>query len=737
VSFGRQKRLLVGWLALLAPLPLPFSDVIGWPVLAVYTLGVLLFLARVRRDPARWLPLWGMNVLGLAYLPVLAADMLVFHRGHLVAPMIHLGMFALLVKLFAMVRERDKWQVAIGIFFIFLAAMGTSVHPTIVLYLAAFLVLGLALLLRFACYHVLADFSRDDPAVGAVPLGRLMAASTAFILLLAVPLFATLPRLRSPYIIGRGSNAGLVQEAAGFSDAVTLDSIDQIRTSRAVVMRVQFEHGSARPETDQETRFKAASYDSYQEGRWRRTPARGLAPRRQGGRFVLAAGEPLRWLHVWLQPLHSRSLPLPVEALQVEPQVAGIEIDQGGAVSLPFLPNTLREYRVGVGDRPMLLGATPAGPGGLTLDMAGVTPRIAGLAARVAGRGTAAERAGRLERHLATGYAYSLDLGGRAADADPIEGFLFTYKSGQCEYFASAMVLMLRAQGIPARLVTGFLGGEYNPFEGYLILRDSNAHAWVEAWLGGREGWQVFDPTPPAGRPEASATGFWLLAHQAWDFVQFRWDRYVLTYGFYDQLELWGELRSLWHGLLGMFERGREAPSADGLAGTVADAAGGRVPGAAADSAPLRWFRWLRWSSWSRWLRQQLLRLRSPWVAAGVAAAVLAALAALAVVALLLWRRLRPPLDSTLAYRRLRRRLDSAGLRVSPALAPLALRALAAARFPAAAEATGQVVTFYVRESFGGRQLAAAERAALRAALLEAESRLGRGDPRSSFGSAR
>ncbi len=726
MSFGRQKRLLVGWLALLAPLPLPFSDVIGWPVLAVYTVGVLLFLARVRRDPARWLPLWGMNALGLAYLPVLAADMLVLHRGHLVAPMIHLGMFALLVKLYAMVRERDKWQVAVGIFFIFLAAMGTSVHPTIVLYLAAFLVLGLALLLRFACYHVLADFSRDDPAVGAVPLGRLMAASTVFILLLAVPLFATLPRLRSPYIIGRGNNTGLTQEAAGFSDAVTLDSIDQIRTSRAVVMRVQFEHGSARPETDQEMRFKAASYDTYQEGRWRRTPARSLAPRRQFGRFVLAAGEPRRWLHVWLQALHSRSLPLPVEALQVEPQVAGIEIDQGGAVSLPFMPNTLREYRVGVGDRPMLLGATPAGPADVTLDMAGVTPRIAGLAARVAGRGTAAERAGRLERHLATGYAYSLDLGGRAADADPIESFLFTYKSGQCEYFASAMVLMLRAQGIPARLVTGFLGGEYNPFEGYLILRDSNAHAWVEAWLDGREGWQVFDPTPPAGRPEASATGFWLLAHQAWDFVQFRWDRYVLTYGFYDQLELFGELRSLWHGLLGMFERGREAPSADGSAGTVADAAAGRARGAAAESV------WLRWLRWSRWLRQQLPRLRSPGGAAGVAAA----LAALAAVALLLRRRLRPPLDSTLAYRRLRRRLDSAGLRVSPALAPLALCSLAAARFPAAAEATGQVVTFYVRESFGGRQLAAAEREALRAALDEAEACLGRGEPRSRAGGA-
>jgi len=718
VSFGRQKRLLVGWLALLAPLPLPFSDVIGWPVLVLYELGVLLFLERARRDAAAWLPLWGMNVLGLAYLPLLGADLLLLHRGHLVAPMIHLGMFALLVKLFAMVRERDKWQVAIGIFFIFLAAMGTSVHPTILLYLGAFLVLGLQLLLRFACFHVLADFSRDDPGLAALPLGRLVALSTAFILLLAVPLFATLPRMRSPYIIGRGDNAGLIQEAAGFSDAVALDSIDQIRTSRAVVMRVQFEHGSARPDADQEMRFKAATYDQYQEGRWRRTPPRGLLPRRQGGRFALAPGSPSRWLHVFLQPLHSRSLPLPVEALQVDPQVAGIELDQGGAVSLPFVPSSLREYEVGIGSRPVLLAATPSGQADLTLDMAGVTPRIAVLAARVARQGNAAERAGRLERHLATGYTYTLDLGGRPTGADPIEGFLFRYKSGQCEYFASAMVLMLRAQGIPARLVTGFLGGEYNPFEGYLILRDSNAHAWVEAYLGDRQGWQVFDPTPLAGRPEASAKGFWLLAHQAWDFVQFRWDRYVLTYGFYDQLEFFGEVRGLWHRLLGLFERGSDAVAAAGPGGSMASAAAAAA--SAQNAAP------------DSVLRRLLKLLRSPWLAAGAAVAALALLAAIAAGASLLWRRLRGPLDSTLAYRRIRRRLARAGLRISPALAPLALQAQAAARFPAAAAATGQVVSFYVRESFGGRRLAAAEREALRAALAEAESRLARGDRRAS-----
>jgi protein-glutamine gamma-glutamyltransferase len=701
MSFGRQKRLLVGWLALLAPLPLPFSDVIGWPALALYECGVVLFLERARRDPPRWLPLWGMNALGLAYLPVLGADLLVLHRGHLVAPVLHLGLFAVLVKLFALSRERDKWQAAIGIFFIFLAAMGTSVHPTIVLYLSAFLVLGLVLLLRFACFHVLADFSRDDPRLAALPLWPLVAVSTVFVLLLAVPLFAMLPRMRSPYIVGSGSGTGMVQEAAGFSDAVTLDSIDQIRTSRAVVMRVQFEGGGgAPPYATNEMRFKAATYDRYQEAQWRRTPARGPMPRMQGGRFVLAAGRPERWLHVWLQPLHSRSLPLPVEALQVEPRVAGIELDQGGAVSLVFRPLEIREYRVAIGSRPVLLGRTPEGSADPTLDLEGATPRIAALAARTAGSGSAAVRAARIERHLSDSYSYTLNLGGRPADENPIESFLFRYQSGQCEYFASAMVLMLRSQGIPARLVTGFLGGEFNPFEGYLMVRDSNAHAWVEAYLGEAEGWRVFDPTPPAGRPAESAAGLGLLVRQAWDFVQFRWDRYVLTYGFYDQLAFFAELRSRWQRLLAIFDRQPEAGRPATATAAAAAAGSAWAPGAA---------------------REPLLRrlLHAPWTAAALAALALAAAAAL-----LAWRRLRRPLDATLAYRRIRRRLAHAGLRVSPALAPLALQGLAARRFPAAAAATARIVGLYLRESFGGRELAESELSALRAALSEAESRL-------------
>jgi len=263
MSFGRQKRLLLGFLAFVAPLPLPFNDVVEWSVLLVYLLGVLLFLRRASLDEPTWLPLWAMNVIGFAYLPIFIVDLLVLGRGRLVHPVIHLCLFALLVKLFSLRRERDKWQAVLGVFFLFLASMGTSVHPSIALYLLLFVVLGLVLLSRFAFLHVLSGFGREEPALAVLPLKGFLSAATVAIALLAVPLFALLPRVRQPFIVGRGAGTGTLIEAAGFSDAVTLDSIGVIRNSREVALRVLDEKRSTPSPSANELRFKASTYDIY------------------------------------------------------------------------------------------------------------------------------------------------------------------------------------------------------------------------------------------------------------------------------------------------------------------------------------------------------------------------------------------------------------------------------------------------------------------------------------------
>ncbi|HKI04526.1 MAG TPA: transglutaminaseTgpA domain-containing protein [Thermoanaerobaculia bacterium] len=688
MSFGRQKRLLLGWMALLAPVPLPFNDVLGWPAVALYLVGILFFLRRASADPPRWLPLWGMNVLGLAYLPLFFFDLL--GRGGLVRPVLHLCLFAVLVKLFAIVRERDKWQASVGIFFLFLAAMGTSVHPVIVLYLAGFLVLALVLLTRFAFLHVLSGFGREDPTLARIPLRGFLTLSTLAILTLAVPLFLLLPRVRAPFIVGRGGGGGLTLEAAGFSDQVTLDSIGRIRGSREVAMRL-LEEGGANP--DREMRFKAATYGVYQDGTWQRSPPRGNLPRERGVRFRLGPAKPSHWATIWLQPLHSSSLPLPVETTLVEPRTPSLMIDEGGAVSLAISPLEVTEYRVGLARTPVLAGLAPSGPADPSLNLRGVTPRISSLAAEVMGQGPAAERARRLESHLTENYTYTLDFVGRSPE-NPIEDFLFRYHSGQCEYFASSMVLMLRSQGIPARLVTGFLGGEYNPFEGYYIVRENNAHAWVEAYLAGEGGWRIFDPTPPAGRPEDGREGGMLLARQAWDFVLFRWDRYVLTFGLYDQIRIFGGLREMWNDLWSLFKRGEKPRPADASSGLDGF-------GAAEPDVP-----------------------KAPRGLPDVPLPVALGLTLVAAAAWILYLRLRPPLTATVAYRRLRRRLGRTGVSLPASVPPLTVRREAEARYPAAAGPTARVIDFYLRESFGGQALEDEDLEALKAALTEAEKKM-------------
>ena len=101
-----------------------------------------------------------------------------------------------------------------------------------------------------------------------------------------------------------------------------------------------------------------------------------------------------------------------------------------------------------------------------------------------------------LERYLRTTFTYTLNAGAPRAGTDPIEWFLTEGREGHCEYFASAMAGMCRSVGIKARVIAGYAAGEYDQSRDVYIVRESNAHAWVEARVSSRV-WWTFDPTPP------------------------------------------------------------------------------------------------------------------------------------------------------------------------------------------------------------------------------------------------
>lgn len=124
-------------------------------------------------------------------------------------------------------------------------------------------------------------------------------------------------------------------------------------------------------------------------------------------------------------------------------------------------------------------------------------------------------------------YQYSLNMAVSDPEIDPVEDFLFNRKAGHCEYFASALALMLRAVGVPSRLVTGFKGADYFSSTGYYDVQQRHAHAWVEALVDDQ--WVVLDATPAARDESVRAIGsnaFWKSARNS---LSSLWSTYVLN----------------------------------------------------------------------------------------------------------------------------------------------------------------------------------------------------------------
>jgi transglutaminase-like putative cysteine protease len=183
--------------------------------------------------------------------------------------------------------------------------------------------------------------------------------------------------------------------------------------------------------------------------------------------------------------------------------------------------------------------ATPAL--GAYLQLPAIDGRIEALARRVTSRASSDEtRATALQDHLGKNFEYTTELPLEAA-ADPLADFLFTRRKGHCEYFASSMAVMLRTLGIPSRLVTGFRGGVLNPISGWHVVRASDAHAWVEAWIPGR-GWTTFDPTPAGPQPPRQA--LWARLFFYMDAAEMFWQDWVVNYDLERQVILASRMQS-------------------------------------------------------------------------------------------------------------------------------------------------------------------------------------------------
>ncbi|MEM9727154.1 MAG: DUF3488 and transglutaminase-like domain-containing protein [Myxococcota bacterium] len=393
--------------------------------------------------------------------------------------------------------------------------------------------------------------------------------------LLAVPLFVLTAAMFFAFPrVGFGllSNLGTrVQSVAGFGDDVELGGFGTIRDDPTVVMRVKMAEMPATPPRSIGLRLRGTSFDRYRQGRWSRTPLQGEDVRRLQDAYVLRRPpKPAdERFEIILDPMEESVLFIPegTVALRVPPvvragrnryrkivQEPGLDIRYQDRFDAPLTyevyadPND-RAYTEAVPDKLM----------DRYLEVPDGYDRIVALARQVAeGSSRPIEVAQRIEGYLrgTGGFRYSLsqpDTRGR----DPLHVFLFDAKAGHCEYFSTAMAIMMRALGFPARNVTGFLGADYNPYGGYYAVRNGNAHSWVEVLIDGK--WVTFDPTPASRQVTAVPSGFAVKLRQMMDALRVRWAEYVVEFNIRDQARALRGFAAWYRSL----RRSRAAPTAN------------------------------------------------------------------------------------------------------------------------------------------------------------------------------
>ena len=472
---------------------------------------------------------------------------------------IHLVFFLAVVKILTARTNRDYLYAAAIAFLEILAAAILSASLNFLLLLGVYLLCAIAAFTSAEIRRAMQkphQIARFGPRRFHPRLAVLAASVTLGILVLTGGLFFLLPR---------SANATLSRlishriHVPGFSDKVILGQIGEFKNDSTAVMHVlPGSHGFPA-----NLKWRGVALSDFDGRRWSNPPGETrTVPLEDGWTLVTdraQVGDRL-YYHVTLNAVDSDALfiaGLPVHLRPEQPGTSGALGEaftrMGNAVvrgpndslRLRFLPPDNFRYSVSS----VLESASPvAEHASLSLDareqylqLRHVDPRVRELAERVtAGLFTQLDRSRAVETYLRHSYGYTLELPDHAP-GDPIAYFLFERKKGHCEYFASAMAVMLRAIGIPARLVNGFQSGTFNPISDQYVIRASDAHSWVEAYLEAR-GWTTFDPTPPDPSPHRMG----LLAKFAlWtDAADTFWQDWVLRYDQGRQLILAAQLET-------------------------------------------------------------------------------------------------------------------------------------------------------------------------------------------------
>ena len=464
------------------------------------------------------------------------------------------------IKLLQKKSDRDWIFLYLMGFFQVLLAAGLSISPV---YLGVFVIYVFVM----ACAVILLEMRRtrrqiETDSKGLIVTGeaderspslmrRVPFAAIGLLGLTAVlagPIFFLVPRTGAAAVGGSGTSG--VSTYSGFSDNVRLGQIGRIQQSDAVVMRVRLERQGIERSA---IRWRGVALDTFDNQSWSKSNSSQEA-RAKGERDMIqvdyATGrDSLALQTFYLEPLDSPvifGMPRPVG---VQGNFPVIYRDKFRSLSFQR-PFERTSYR-------MISDIVVPTPSELRADLASYTddefsylelpadidPRIAELTGRIVqNRSNRYDAATAVESYLQNNFGYTLEQ--KAGGSQPLSDFLFNIKEGHCEYFSTALAVMLRTQGIATRVVNGFQRGEYNETADVYVVRQKNAHSWVEVYFPGEKAWVPFDGTPYAGREStAGAVGFTSRINQYMQALEAFWIEYFVAYDNQEQRSLYSSVK--------------------------------------------------------------------------------------------------------------------------------------------------------------------------------------------------
>jgi len=471
------------------------------------------------------------------------------------------------IKLFQKKADRDWWFLYLMSFFEVLLGAALSISP---FYLGALILYLFVIVLSIITFEMRKSsriisipqdrrFSSGLNNLNKTPFRKLPATSIILLFLIigfAAPMFFMLPRVGGA---GFGSNQGGITSLTGFSDRVRLGEIGKVQQSNEVVMRVRIEDEDKISLNS--IKWRGVALDTFDNKSWSKSkplPQPNFFVRNENNFFqvdYLTGKKSLTVQTFYLEPMDTNVLFALSRPIVVQGNFTDIRRDSYGSILsirnnfertsytvhseiwTPNIENLRKDNSAYLAENANYLQIPQK-----------FDERIGKLASDVTKDKTNRyDKAKAIEQYLQTQFGYTLDL--KAGGEEPLADFLFNVREGHCEYFATAMTMMLRTQGIAARVVNGFQRGEYNETADMFVVKQRDAHSWVEVYFPKEKVWITFDPTPAVGQNISENADFGMMgvARKYLDALEALWIQYFVSYDNQEQRSL---LRSMKNGFV-------------------------------------------------------------------------------------------------------------------------------------------------------------------------------------------